>query len=161
MPRAKDPEKQIATAERNRHIIELRRANMHWKDIADEVGLAMSTCHEIFSRYQHDIPASAIAGWREEQLDLLQRGVRRLLAIATDDRRDNNGKLIISAHSQVQAWQEIRQHGESLRKMLGVDAPQKREIEIFDTSGWEAEARLAIAETERELRASGYLKDNT
>lgn len=142
----------IALSKRNAHVIQMRRDNHQWADIAAEVGLTPSRCHQIFSQYQNDLPASAVASWRDEELDLLARGIRRLLNIAEDDRRDDHGKLIISAHSRVEALKEIRMHSESRRTMLGVDAPKRRELEVVDSRDVQLHAELA--ELENEARAA-------
>lgn len=160
MPRRKlTPEQAVELAQRDRTIIEMRRNNIHWRDIASAVGLSMSGCHRIFETYRRQIPGSELASWREEELDLLGRGIQRLLTIAEDDRVDRNGKPIVSAHARAEAWKEIRQHSESRRKMLGVDAPTKREIEIVDTDRDAAQFNAEIAELENQLRATTLLKE--
>lgn len=139
--RTPDPEKAIATAERNARIIELRRSGWHWKDIGAEVDLTMGRCNQIWMEYLRDIPSSEIVHWREEELDILGRGIADLLL------RLQNPSL--SDRTAVEVWKEIRQHSESRRKMLGVDAPVKREIEFVESTSWEAQMRAEIAELEK------------
>ena len=149
MPRTKDPENAIATARRDARIVELRRENTHYADIAAEVGLSPARCHQIFTKWMRDIPAGAAATHRDEELDLLARGIRDLLALAQDGQ--------VSARTRAECWKEIRQHSESRRKLLGLDAPLKREIEIVDLSSEESRMNREMAELEAEIRAHDAL----
>lgn len=147
-----DPEKAIEIAERDRKIIELRRNGTHWRDIADVVGLSMTRCHQIFEAYRKNIPQHVADAWREEELDLLGRGIKDLLVIAEDPD--------VAPRTRAEAWKEIRQHCESRRKMLGTDAPMKREIEWIDSSSFDAKIQAEIEDMERAARAAEILGSN-
>lgn len=151
MARNRDPEKMIAVAHRDARIVELRRANWAWADIANEVGLCMSRCHQIFEKYRRDIPNSVAEAYRTEELDLLGRGIADLLTLVSNPE--------VSPRTKAELHREIRQHSESRRKLLGLDAPAKREIEVFDASAAEARERRELDELVREVAAADALKE--
>lgn len=143
-------EEELAKAERDRRIIELRRTDMHWRDIAKEVGLSMGMCHRIWKSYVTDIPQSVASEWREQELDLLGTGIRKLLEIANDP--------AVAHRTRVEARKEIRFHSESRRKITGIDSPVKREIELWDMSSDEASIRAEVAELEAEAKMAEAIR---
>jgi hypothetical protein len=136
----------LARAQRDAKVIELRRANWQWADIGAEVGLTAQRCHQIFEAFRLDIPNSVAESYRAEELDLLARGIRDLLVMAMNS--------AVSERTRAELWKEVRMHSESRRKLLGLDAPVKREVEIWDSSSEEFRLRSEIAEMEREIAAA-------
>lgn len=134
----------LTTARREALIIERRADRVPFREIAREVGVSHQRCYQIYQAALERIPASRLDEHRQEECEMADTAVRELLDIA------RNGDVFPG--TRVKAWDSICKWSERKAKLLGLDAPQKREIEITDTSSWEFEMRRAIEETERELR---------
>jgi hypothetical protein len=143
MPRAKNPAVAIEMAERDRRIVELKRAGWHYQDLAHEFNLSPARCCQIVKHWLANIPEQAAAEWRETELDLLGRGIRELLARAANCESDRNF---------AELWREVRMHGESRRKLLGTDSPAKRELAVLDGTSEDAKIAAEIRELEAQMR---------
>ena len=153
MPKKLTPEEAIASAEIDRQIIAMRRDNMHFADIAVVVGLAQSTCHDRFQRWVDKGTVAEASMWKAEELDLLGRGIRNVLAIAENDSCSPNQRVL--------AQTEIRLHSESRRGITGINAPTKREFELVDTSQADAQLAREMREMENEIAAANANRGDT
>lgn len=159
MPRKRlTADEEIERAERDARIIQCRRDGWTWSEIAADTNLSMSRCHQLFQQYRAQIPQSERDSWIQEELDLLARGIRKLLDLVSDERRAEDGRLLVSAHVKVEAHKELRQHSESRRTLLGTDSPKKREVEIIDSTSCDARLEAEISELENELRAADAVR---
>lgn len=140
----------LERAARDARVVELRRHGWAWADIGADVGLTPQRCHQIFDAFRLSIPNSVAESYRAEELDLLGRGTRDLLAMAMDP--------TVSERTRAECWREVRMHSESRRKLLGLDVPVKREIEIWDSSSEEARLRSEIAVMQREVAAADAVR---
>jgi predicted transcriptional regulator len=124
----------LEIAERDKSILELHRAGLYYREIAEQHGCSTSTVHKIVHahvRAANQATAVVAAKIRDEEDERLRyhramlQGVierRHYLAyqgVITDI--EDDGPL-------VQAIREDRQVGESLRKLWGADVPSVTEV---------------------------------
>jgi predicted transcriptional regulator len=113
----------LERSEREARIFELRSRRMSWTAIGKELGLSHTRVIQIFEAARDRIPASRLADLRAESTELADRAIANLLEIAEDK--------TISPRTRVEAWNAIRGYDESLRKLYGADAPQRKEITVL------------------------------
>jgi hypothetical protein len=114
----------MAAAERQALIVERRAANVSLRVIGAELGISATRVHQIYEQACKEIPSDALHTIRCEFKDSFDRAVPGLWQIA-------EGKLGGSLTSRVEAYRALLQWNESLRKMNGVDAPQRREVTVI------------------------------
>jgi hypothetical protein len=137
---------EITTAQREALIAERRAQRVPFHEIARELGISRQRVQQIWNTTLDRIPAAHLDQHREEERELADDAIRDLLRRIHDPNTSTN--------SAVRAWEVACKWAERKSRLLGLDAPVRREVEITDTSSWEYEMRQAIAETERELRAT-------
>lgn len=112
----------LTAAEREAIVVERRACNTPFRVIAAELGLSVSRTHNIFKEACDRIPAEAVHTVRVQSSDLYDRAVHDLLKIAENPQ--------VSPRTRAEAWGQIRGWNESFRKLMGADAPQRREISV-------------------------------
>lgn len=137
---------EYASAQRDARIVELRAQRVPFREIADELGIHTSRVHQIWQDILQRIPAAHLDRHREEERELADAAARDLLDIirkpgATDS-------------SRIRAWEVMCKWAERKSRLLGLDAPVRRELEITDTTGWEYQLRASLEEDDRALRAA-------
>lgn len=137
--------KQLAHADREARIIELRAKRVSFRDIGQELSISPQRVHQIWNEVRDRIPAAQLAQHREEERELADDAIRDLLQRIHDP--------ATTTGTAIRAWEVACKWAERKSRLLGLDAPVRREIEVTDTSSWEYEMRQAIAETERDLRS--------
>lgn len=135
---------ELAIARREARIVELRSQRVPFREIAKELGISHQRVQQIWSDVLERIPAAHLDRHRQEEQELADTAVADLLDIIKDPTATHG--------SRIRAWEVAAKWAERKSRLLGLDAPQKRELEITDTSNWEFQMRAAIAEAERELR---------
>jgi methylphosphotriester-DNA--protein-cysteine methyltransferase len=112
----------LTTVERESIVVERRSSNVPFRVIAAELGLSVARVHGIFKEACDRIPAEAVHTVRVQSSDLYDRAVNDLLKIAENPQ--------VSPRTRAEAWNAIRGWNESFRKLMGADAPQRREISV-------------------------------
>lgn len=131
--------KTMTTAEREQIVVERRAARVPFRAIAAELGISLSRAHQIFTEACNRIPAEAVHTIRVESSDLHDRAIRDLLSIAENPQ--------ISPRTRVEAWAQVRSFDESHRKLMGADAPVRKEVTIISDDT----VNQAIAELTKEM----------
>jgi hypothetical protein len=137
---------EYANAKRDARIVELRAQRVPFREIADELGISRQRVQQLWDAILIRIPAAHLDRHREEERELADDAVRDLLDIIRDPEATHGART--------RAWEVACKWSERKSRLLGLDAPVRRELEITDTTGWEYQMRAAIAETERELHTA-------
>lgn len=122
MPTKLTPEQ---TEQRKRAIVAAKRAHEPFDAIAATHGISISRAHQIYWAALKEIPAGEVAQHRQEQQELSDRAINRLLAIAESDDAD------VSWRTRVEAWSSIRGWAEHKAKLLATYAPQRKEVTVL------------------------------
>ena len=129
-------DQRLTAAERRARVITLRRNRVSFEDIGRALGISKQRAHQIYVRALAEIPAGEISEHRAEELTLIDDAIRDLLRLARDHARPR---------TTVEAWNAIRGWSERKAKLLGLDAPSRKAIEVITSDVIEAEiARLEI-----------------
>lgn len=108
--------------EREARVLELRAARVPLRVIGAELGITPQRVGQIYEKARDRLPAQKIADIRIEEAELADRAIKDLLTIAENPQ--------VSPRTRCEAWGQVRSWSESLRKLLGVDAPLRREITV-------------------------------
>lgn len=133
----------VTRQNRAARIVELRAARVPFRDIARELGISHQRCQQIYADTLAKIPVPHVNQHREEEKELADTVVRELLVIARDKSE--------FASVRVKAYDSLIRMAERKARLLGLDAPVKRELEITDTASWEFQMRQELAQMERDL----------
>lgn len=136
-------------AQRDARIVELRAQRVPFREIAEELGIHTSRAHQLWQNILERIPAAHLDRHREEERELADDAIRDLLAIIR--------KPTATDSSRIRAWEVAAKWAERKSRLLGLDAPVRRELEITDTTGWEYQLRASIEEDDRAARATAAL----
>lgn len=114
--------------DRKARIIASRRAREPWDAIAATWDITPQRAHQIYRAALDEFPAVQVAEHREEEAGLIDRAIANLLAIAEDD------SPTASARTRVEAWSAIRGWCEHKARLLGLNAPVRKEISVLSES---------------------------
>ena len=132
------------TEQRKARIVALRRDRVPFDVIAAELGISAPRVHRIFWDAVREFPHQQVAELREEQRDLADRAVMRLMAIAEDE--------TVTPRTRVEAWTAIRGWAEHVARLLGLNAPTRREITVLSESTVDAALRQVEEEHAAKVR---------
>lgn len=104
--------------ERRARVVEMRRARRTWDEIGAALDVTAQRAHAIYKQALTERPFAQVDEHRAEEMELLDLGTRRLMAIAV-------ATATTSPRTAVEAWNAIRGYSDSRRKLLGLDAPQQ------------------------------------
>lgn len=118
MPEPTTSKRLIASAERRKQVVQMRLAGASYQEIADALGITASGAYR------------AVKTWLDKTHSDTLESAEQLRDIE-NARLD---KLILSAMPQaqkghLQAIEVVRKLSESKRKLLGLDAPEKQQIQ--------------------------------
>lgn len=137
-------------AERDALIIQRRSERLSFRVIGEELGIATSTVHHLFHEAVAKIPAEAVHQVRVEESELADRAIMDLLSMAENRQ--------VSPRTRAECWNSIRGWSESKRKLLGADAPTRREITVVSAETVDnaiAELNKEMARMEEQAKAAG------
>lgn len=137
---------QYTTAQREALIIERRADRVPYRTIGAELGISGQRVQKIYEAACRKYPVQHLDQHRRDELELTDTAVNELLALARNPQ--------VLAGNRIKAWEAVCRWAERKSRLLGLDAPLRREIEIWDTSTWELEARAGIRQLEAELAAN-------
>jgi Sigma-70, region 4 len=148
----------VDAADRDARALELRRAGLNYREIAQQMGVSVATAHKYVTRgldRTRREPADALRDLELERLDALQLALTQVLA--SQHVTVSGGKVIRDEHGQplrddgptIAAAQALVRVQESRRRLLGLDAPVKVDAKLMTID--QIDAR--IAELEAELDA--------
>lgn len=133
--------KRVEPIERRTQVIALRAQNLTFQQIADALGLANKSTpkrdYDAAMAEARERSIDAALAYREQELAVLLAVRNELLKVlygrhiyVADGHvvRDENGELILDTGPKIAAARELRQNSESIRKLLGLDAPTRSEI---------------------------------
>lgn len=151
------------TAERDAKACRMRVAGLTYDQIAGELGFrdrsgARRAVKRALAATARE-PAGELIALELERLDHLTRQLQRALvdisyAVTAGGKivcHPATGELLRDYGPVIAAARELRQVSESRRKLLGLDAPAKTRIEIFDDQG----AEETLSKLEAQLAAIG------
>lgn len=136
----------LQRAEREAQVIELKAARVPERKIAEQLGISQQRVSQIFTKAIDRIPVKRLDHYREEERQLADAAVESLLGIIADPTTTTTNKI--------KSWEAVVKVMERKARLLGLDSATKREIEIYDSSLWEAQIRQEIADEERAYRIS-------
>lgn len=113
----------VSAAQREALIIKLRADHVPVRLIAEQLGLSQQRVSQIHQAACERIPAAALHTVRTEAAALADRAIRDLLVIAENPQ--------ISPRTRAECWGQVRGWSESLRRLMGADAPMRREITVI------------------------------
>lgn len=137
------------SAQRDARIVELRAQRVPFREIGEELGISHVRVHQLWNDILTRIPAAHLDRHREEERELADNAVADLLKIVRDGDTTTGNRI--------RAWEVAAKWAERKSRLLGLDAPVKRELEITDTTGWEYQLRASVEEDERAARAARAL----
>lgn len=146
----------LAAAERRARIVQLRRERLTFAEIAVEMGMTPSGVWRAYEKALASVPSPAVAQHRQEEVQLTDDVVRDLLRIARNPA--NLLRYRVEAYSVARSWSERKD------RLLGLNAPTKRSVEIIEQDTVEREIRrleqelLAMGATAEELGLVGRAK---
>ena len=128
----------VARVERRREVANMRLAGVPWPEIAEKLGVAISTVHNDLRQALAEIPAEAVEAYREqelERLDDLWREERSIARVAYERFSDESldwEKRRRAADLALRAHDRLINVSAGRRLLLGTDAPQRRIVEVVD-----------------------------
>lgn len=135
--------------ERVAYIVQRRSDRATFRQIGSELSISDTMVHRIFQRELDRHPAQQLNAHRAEQLDLLDRAVRGLLDMAENAR--------LSARTRVESWRAIIAVEERRARLLRLDPPRQREVEVITVDAVDRElARLMEEESMKRAEAAMY-----
>lgn len=123
----------IAAARRHAEAVRLKAEGLHYRQIAAQMNISVSTAHDYVLKAIAAVPVEAVHELRAIESDRLNAIIADLWKIARDDDTD--------VATRIQAYRELRQNSESLRRMFGVDAPVRQTLTVFNEDLFDAEIR--------------------
>lgn len=109
--------------ERKRRIIELRGERQTWDQIATAFDITPQRAHQLYQAALKERPNPLVDEHRAEEAALIDRAVNRLLQIAEVDD--------VSPRTRVEAWNAIKGWCEHKARLLGLNAPARKEITVL------------------------------
>lgn len=116
-------QRQIAVAERYAQVTAWYAEGNTFPEIGKMLGVTPQRAHQLYHRALQQLPAPGVNQHRASQQELIRTGMRELLIIA---RRPNG-----SDRTKVEAWSGIGKLMEREAKLLGLDAPMRKEITVL------------------------------
>lgn len=113
----------LTSRQREALVLQLRADHVPVRVIATQLGISPGRVSQIHQKACSRIPAEALHTIRIESSELAYRAIKDLLGIAENPQ--------VSPRTRAEAWGQVRGWSESLRKLMGADAPQRREISII------------------------------
>lgn len=114
-------------------IVELRDRRWHWNEIATAVDRDQSWCRELYIQAMAATPMATVTSAREEELRTVDLAIRELLDITMDED--------VSPRSRIEGWNSVRTWSERRAKLLGLDAPVRKEVSIISEDTIDAELK--------------------
>lgn len=127
-------------------IICLRRERRSWRDIGENLGLSHEHCRQLFNKAVSKYPAECLNVMRVEESELADEMICELRKMVLDP--------LAKYRDRIEGFKALLMWSESKRRLHGVDAPIRREIEIMDTTSMDAQLRAELAELENEHLAA-------
>lgn len=133
-------------AERLREIVRMPRARFTEDQIGQRLGISQPRVSQLYKQALAEIPAHDVEEHRAEEVGLIDDAIRSLMRIALEAGHPR---------TSVEAWNAIRGWAERKARLLGLDAPTRRAVEVITTDQIDAE----IARLEAEIAARERLAD--
>jgi hypothetical protein len=157
MTQRKTTPHQIKVRERQDQALHLRRLGTPWDKIAKQLGYGSSgAAYDAYTAAMSRVPSEDAAAVRElEQARLDQLTVELWDLYLKDCLVVSNGKVMVNPVTdqplidlapKLAALLQLRQVGESRRKLMGSDAPTRKIVEVITEDVIDAEIRRLEAE---------------
>lgn len=121
-------------------VLELRRQRWTFVDIAKELGISHQRAAQLYRSALAEFPVAELEEHRAEEQVLIDDAISNLMVIAKNPKA--------GPRAQIEAWNAIRGWAERKAKLLGLDAPERREVISIDQIDREI-ARLTAELTDR------------
>ena len=109
-------------------VAQLRRRRASFAEIAAHLGITQDQAAELYRQVLETLPEFKAAEFRAEELVLADDAMRRLMTIATGERRakcSSCGASGTSPRTAVEAWNSVRGWAEHKARLLGLDGRQQ------------------------------------
>lgn len=116
-------QRQIAVAERYAQVTAWYAEGLTFDQIGRELGVTRQRAHQLYTRALQTLPAVGINQYRATQQELIRTGIREQLIIARTPS--------VSPRTKIEAWAGIGKLMEREAKLLGLDAPMRKEITVL------------------------------
>jgi hypothetical protein len=139
----------VTRAHRHARVIELRRQRLTWEAIGADLGVSKQRAHQLYREAVDAHPVAALAEHRHEEAELIDRAVRDLLSIATDDREtatEKGVRPVVSPRTRVEAWSAIRGWSEHRARLFGLNAPSRSTVDVVTHDSLAEEMQRLAAE---------------
>lgn len=135
--------KRHIAAERQRRVVELRDQDLGFREIAAELGIAVSTAWKLYQRAMRLIPAAAVAAHAERAAQRLEEQLARI-----DMEREEVMSILTGRHVMVSNGQVVREDGEPVLDdalaLAAIDRLIKLDAQEADLLGLKAEKRVNL-----------------
>lgn len=121
-------------------VVSLRRQRLTFDQIAEQLGISQQRASQLYRSALAEVPVADIEEHRAEELVLIDDAISNLMVIAKN--------VKAGPRAQIEAWNSIRGWAERKAKLLGLDAPERREVISIDQIDREI-ARLTAELTNR------------
>lgn len=132
------------TEQRKRAIVQARRAREPFDSIGATHGITPQRANQIYWAALKEIPNQDVVQHRAEEAELIDRATSALLAIAEDPD--------VHARSRIEAWSAVRGWCEHKARLLGLNAPVRREITVLSESVVDQALAEVAAQHEAKVR---------
>lgn len=110
----------LISIDRGQRIVAARTAGLTWAEIAAQVGISSTRCHELYRRTLADIPSETVAEHRERLTRLADRALVSLVAMGEDPS--------VTPRSRAEAWSVAARWADRLARLHGCD--QQRDVPL-------------------------------
>jgi DNA-binding CsgD family transcriptional regulator len=137
----------VKAREREETVTQLRAEGNTFEEIGRRLGIRRQTATTIWERAVSRVPVANINQVRADQVALIDTATRELFVIARDTKAANKDR--------VEAWNSLCKWAERRSKLLGLDSPARKEINVLSADTVKDATRRLQAELTLRARAAG------
>jgi hypothetical protein len=143
-------DQQLAAAQRADHVVR-RYTEDRWTfaQIGAEMGVSRQYVHEVWTKALASMPTPRLSEYRREAVQFADQRVQELIALQRQP--GTAGRTYAELERQIIGWEERK------AKVLGVDSPTRREVQVVTDDALSSEIRKLTAEmTAMTVEAQSY-----
>jgi hypothetical protein len=141
-------DRQLASSQRADHVVR-RYTEDRWTfaQIGAELGVTRQRAHRIWQTALEKAPAPRIHEYRKEAVQFADQRVQELIALQRQP--GTAGRTYAELERQIILWEERK------AKVLGIDAPTRKEINVITSDAIDAEIRRLTTEMQTSAQEYG------
>ena len=117
-------------------MVQLRRDRASFREIGAELGISPQAAWKAYQKALREVPVADVETLRLEELELVDFAINDLLKLALDHRKPRYS---------VESWNTICRWSERRARLMGLDAPARKAIEVLTQDVIDKEIeRLAV-----------------